>query len=574
MVVGLYLATFLASLCIFITLMIRHKRITTIIILFNIITTIQSFGRVIVAWSDNIQLSLLGNMLIYVGGCFCPMVVSLILIQLCKIKVPKWITGTIIAYTVLVYCLSLTIGHSDIYYTSLSIAHGDGFNYLVKDYGPLHVLMPIMVVIYFIFITYCLFYAIKKYRKVSLRTIRPIVALATVILISYILERVLKTKVSYLSIGYFLAMLLCIHFMKNINMLDMPTNIINCMEKRMINGYIQLDHKFRCAGYNEKILDLFPEVETKWNIDEKIPADNSFLYTEVIKWFLDHTKNNIHDKKTIKINDHFYEMTVNQIPYGNNPCVGYMLELFDRTAENKYLETVKNYNENLQKEVYQKTKDILQINDAFGKVVDPEVRDYILKGHVTLGGETRNVTVMFCDIRSFTAMSENMPPEKVVSMLNFYFTALSRCISKHNGIINKYIGDAIMAIFGAPIPSENNAIEAYEAAQDMRQALKTINKRLTEKGYPEIRFGIGIHTGPVLAGNIGATKRMEYTVIGDTVNTASRVESLCKEYKTDLLITESTAQRLGQYLTTKGQPLTLVDQAKIRGKEERVKLYN
>ena len=354
-------------------------------------------------------------------------------------------------------------------------------------------------------------------------------------------------------------------------MLDMPTNIVSCTEKRMMNGYIQFDRKFRCAGYNEKIVDLFPEVTTKWHVDEKIPADDSFLYKEVIEWFLNHKKD---EKKTIKIKDHFYEMTVNQIPYGNNPCVGYMLELYDRTAENKYLETVKNYNENLQKEVYQKTKDILQINDAFGKAVDPDVRDYILGGHVTLGGETRDVTVMFCDIRSFTAMSENMPPKQVVSMLNYYFTSLSQCISKHNGIINKYIGDAIMAIFGAPVPSDNNAIEAYEAAQDMRRALVKINEKLTAKGYPEIRFGIGIHSGPVLAGNIGATKRMEYTVIGDTVNTASRVESLCKEYKTDLLITESTADRLGEYLGANGGSLRLVDEAKIRGKEERVKLYN
>ena len=210
------------------------------------------------------------------------------------------------------------------------------------------------------------------------------------------------------------------------------------------------------------------------------------------------------------------------------------------------------------------------MRDTFGKVVDPYVRDYLMKGNVALGGETINVSVMFCDIRSFTAMSENMEPARVVYLLNKYFTALGQCISKNHGIVNKYIGDAIMAIFGAPVHSETHAVDAYNAAQDMRAALVQLNKDFAKEGLPAIRFGIGIHSGTVLAGNIGASTRMEYTVIGDTVNTASRVESLCKEYKTDLLLTESTVEQLGSIK----ERLTFVADADIRGKEEKVKLFN
>lgn len=210
------------------------------------------------------------------------------------------------------------------------------------------------------------------------------------------------------------------------------------------------------------------------------------------------------------------------------------------------------------------------MRDTFGKVVDPYVRDYLMSGNVQLGGETINVSVMFCDIRSFTQMSENMEPKDVVSLLNIYFTELGKCISRNHGIINKYIGDAVMAIFGAPVHSDNHALDAYNAALDMRKALVELNKTFNEKGLPNIRFGIGLHSGPVLAGNIGATSRMEYTVIGDTVNTASRIESLCKEYKTDLLLTESTKNMLGEV----GKDLTLVADASIRGKEEKVLLYH
>lgn len=214
------------------------------------------------------------------------------------------------------------------------------------------------------------------------------------------------------------------------------------------------------------------------------------------------------------------------------------------------------------------------MRDTFGKIVDPEVRDYLMKekntaGFTELGGETREVTVLFCDIRSFTAMSEKMEAAEVVSLLNKYFTALGKCITSHHGIINKYIGDAIMAIFGAPVKSENSAKDAYEAALDMRKALVEVNKDFEKEGLPELRFGIGIHTGPVFAGTIGAANRMEYTVIGDTVNTASRLESLCKTYKTDLLISEASAGKIQD----QADMLTFIADTEIRGKTGTMKIF-
>ena len=217
------------------------------------------------------------------------------------------------------------------------------------------------------------------------------------------------------------------------------------------------------------------------------------------------------------------------------------------------------------------------MRSTFGKIVDPNVRDYLLKGNVALGGETRNVTIMFCDIRNFTAMSESMSPEKVVTLLNKYFTEMEKCISKNHGIINKYIGDAVMGIFGAPVKAENHALDAFNAAMEMRVALAALNKKLEGSDFPQIAFGIGLHSGDVLAGNIGAENRIEYTVIGDTVNTASRIESLCKSYQKDLLISESTCQLILESVvgenSTGQNDFVFVDEADIRGKTEKVKLF-
>ena len=212
---------------------------------------------------------------------------------------------------------------------------------------------------------------------------------------------------------------------------------------------------------------------------------------------------------------------------------------------------------------------IAQINSTFGKVVSPQVRDFLLSDNPDLGGQDLEVTVMFCDIRGFTSISERLEPQEIVSMLNRYFTRLEKPIVENGGIINKYIGDAIMAVFGVPLQSKTHAYDAWKAAQGMRAELAAFNEEIKKEGRNEIRFGIGLCSGTVLAGNIGTANRLEYTVIGDTVNTASRIESLCKTYKTDLLISEQTKELLPDDVS-----LTFIAESEIRGKEKKIKLYS
>ena len=210
--------------------------------------------------------------------------------------------------------------------------------------------------------------------------------------------------------------------------------------------------------------------------------------------------------------------------------------------------------------------------ETFGKVVTPEIRNWLLQGNTKLGGETVCATILFCDIRGFTSLSEQIKPEQVVKLLNKYFFAMEQCIVKHNGIINKYIGDAIMAIFGVPVPNEKQAIDAYKCCLDMRKTLAELNKELENENLPPIKFGIGLHTGNVLAGNIGSNSRMEYTVIGDAVNVASRIESLCKEYNCDLLISETTAEGIIADESFSSQ-LKSIGKTQIRGRKTAISIY-
>ena len=209
-----------------------------------------------------------------------------------------------------------------------------------------------------------------------------------------------------------------------------------------------------------------------------------------------------------------------------------------------------------------------KMKDAFGKFVNKEIADMILKNELKLGGERKTAAVFFSDIRSFTAISENLQPEEVVDFLNEYMSVMVDCVNKTNGVVDKFIGDAIMAVWGTPISRGNDTANAVESALMMREALIRFNKGRGSAKRPVINIGCGINTGPVLAGQIGSHDRMEYTVIGDTVNLASRIESLNKPFCTDILISSDSYNLVKDlYLCTPMEKIT------VKGKKDPQQIY-
>ena len=208
---------------------------------------------------------------------------------------------------------------------------------------------------------------------------------------------------------------------------------------------------------------------------------------------------------------------------------------------------------------------------SFSKFTNKTIAKKAANGELTLGGETRNATIFFSDIRSFTAMSETMRPEEVVEFLNAYMTRMVDCVNKTCGVVDKYIGDAIMAVWGAPESNGSaaeDAMNAVMAALMMRVSLYKFNKERAEKNLPPVRIGCGINSGPVVAGQIGSNERMEYTVIGDAVNLASRTEALNKPFATDILITENTYNLIKDRILVEEMP-----GVHVKGKTDAIKMY-
>ncbi len=211
-----------------------------------------------------------------------------------------------------------------------------------------------------------------------------------------------------------------------------------------------------------------------------------------------------------------------------------------------------------------------KIKIAMGKYISQVIMQNVVKDidNVTLGGKKSVVTVLFADIRGFTSMSEKLLPEEISVILNEYFTEIEPIITRHNGIINKFIGDAVLAIFGEPIQNKDHALNAVKCADDMLKKVSELQEKWMKEGKPKIEIGVGINTGEAFVGNIGSEKRMEYTVIGDTVNLASRIESYNKVYKTQFLISNST------YANVKGiADVIKISEVKIRGKAKKMNIY-
>ena len=209
-----------------------------------------------------------------------------------------------------------------------------------------------------------------------------------------------------------------------------------------------------------------------------------------------------------------------------------------------------------------------KIRSVLRKAVSKEIAESLLaQGKIELGGEERTVTTLFSDIRSFTTISEATQPKELVTQLNAYFTAMSRAIEARHGVVDKFIGDAIMALFGAPLKGESDAENAVRAALGMRDALAALNAERVRAGLPRWKTGVGLNTGTVVAGTLGSEDRWSYTVIGDGVNLASRLEGLTKHYGADIIVSESTRD------AAPGFVYRTLDRVIVQGRKDAVQIF-
>ncbi len=210
-----------------------------------------------------------------------------------------------------------------------------------------------------------------------------------------------------------------------------------------------------------------------------------------------------------------------------------------------------------------------QITGLFGQYVPGEVVEEMAKNpeRVSMEGESREMTILFSDVRGFTSISESLDPRQLSMLMNEFLTPLSRVVYKHRGTIDKYMGDCIMAFWGAPLADKDHARNAILSGIEMQETLKALQSRFKERGWPEIQVGVGINTGRVIVGNMGSEIRVAYTVMGDEVNLASRLEGITKQYGVGIIVGENTRNLANEFLYRE------LDHVRVKGKDKPVAIY-
>lgn len=326
MVTWFYFFVFVSALLMTGRFWIHNKNVDTVFMLFIASVTINCFGRYVLAQSDCLETAIIANKILYVGACYAPLLTVMVLARLCNSKLPQALLFVLTLYSTVVMCLVLTIGKYGIYYQHVELGHGNGYNYLMKTYGPLHSLYPVMMLLYASVMLFYVIYALRRRREISFRTVAAIGGVGFLVIVMYIVERLIGSNISFLMVGYLLGIALLTKYFERINMYDMSTNIMNSIEKMKEYGYIVFDDKYRYISANNFAKELFPEIKS-WIVDVEVPASDSYLYRGVVQYLMGWDKET-KTRKMISVKNCYFELQIRTISYRKKQDVGYLQRIF------------------------------------------------------------------------------------------------------------------------------------------------------------------------------------------------------------------------------------------------------
>ena len=491
MISWIYFIAFLLALYMFVSFLIHNRKVDSLLITFALLVLANCSGYYFMSISQTLEAAVFFNKLLYVGGCFLPLFTVLLIYQLSNIRIPKLLVTFLTLFSSIVFGLVLTIGKWQIYYTNIELCQGNGYTYLAKEYGPVHILYPIMLAIYFLTILNCMIYANKKRKEVSIKVILIIGATGVMVISLYIAEKLLNVNMALAPLGYIFGLALISKYYARINMYDLSSNISVSMEKMKDYGYIIFDHKYRFFHANELAKKLFPEIKT-WVIDQMVPESDSYLYQTVIKYLMDWEDKDSGDR-TINVGEYYLKLHIRTISYGRKENVGYLLELTDCTSEQTYFSMMEEYNISMEQEIAAKTSELIkqqqQTNKLFLQTVIALSEAVDAKDRYT-SGHSRRVAEYSRKIAARMGKSEEL-------LDDIYYTGLLHDVGKIRvpvDIINKpgKLTDEEYNIIKIHPVTGYHILRSISESSSIAIAAKYHHERYDGKGYPNGLSGTNI----------------------------------------------------------------------------------
>jgi len=388
MVIAFNLGVLILSATLMGIILLRNKRVDATLVLAVILIFLNCFGRYLQAATGDLETAIIANGFIYVGSCYVPLLMVYFLSGLCGVRPPKWCQVGLTVFSTVVFGCALTVGYLPLYYSNVELVTAKGYSYLVKEYGPIHNLFLILLALYAAIMVFYMVYTLKNWKKIAVRTAVTISGLGIAVFSMYILEQILKPKVSFLSLGYLAGIVFLMGYYKRLMLYDMSSNIAMTIEEHNSNAYLVVDEQFCYVDANSLMKELYPEI-SGWKVDREIPEENTDLYCKIIQPLLHDELKNV-SGQYIDVKNKYFEMNVRKIPCGKRNRFGFLVELSDRTLEKKYYNAVEEYNEKLQEAVEVRTAELklqemktknlfLQTVAALSEAVD--AKDRYTSGH-------------------------------------------------------------------------------------------------------------------------------------------------------------------------------------------------
>lgn len=388
MITWIYAFVFGLSIALLGIVLLKYKRVDTTLVTAALLLCVNCFGRYLQSTAETLETAVLANRFIYLGACYIPLLMVVLLTSLCGFRMFRlWLAG-LVALSTVIFGLSMTVGHSTIFYRVMELKQADGYRYLAKEYGPAHHMFVAMMVLYGGIMAFYITYTWVKRKKIAVRTTLTISMLGFVVFSMYILEQVLEINFSLLTLGYLAGIAFLIRYYERLTLYDMSANIASSIEHRNNYAYLMLDDRFLYVNANTLMKQLYPEIED-WQVDRAVPETDTQLYREVIAPVIEQHIERV-EGYYVKKQEKYYLIEVRKIPCGRKNRFGYLIELADRTIEKKYYNAVEEYNSRLKEAVEEQTVELklqqdriknlfLQTVAALSEAVD--AKDRYTSGH-------------------------------------------------------------------------------------------------------------------------------------------------------------------------------------------------